>query len=56
MSNFGYSGPLAEFVLLGNVATRVKEKLEFDPAQMKITNSATADGFLRREYREGWKL
>jgi predicted dehydrogenase len=56
MSNFGYSGPLAEFVLLGNVATRVKEKLEFDPAEMKIINSATADGLLRREYREGWKL
>jgi hypothetical protein len=56
MSNFGYSGPLAEFVLLGNVATQFEGSIEFDPAELKITNNAKADETLRREYRDGWKL
>ena len=56
MSNFNYADPLAEFVLLGNVATQFESKIEFDPAAMKIVNNAKADGALRREYREGWSL
>lgn len=56
MSNFSYSGPLAEFCLLGNVATQIEGPLEFDPVTMKITNNAEADKMLRREYRKGWAL
>jgi len=56
MSNFEYSGPLAEFLLLGNVATLVEGPIEFDTAQCKITNNDKADAALRREYREDWKL
>jgi len=56
MSNFNYAGPLAEFVLLGNVATQVKEKIEFDPMAMKIVNNEKANSALRREYRQGWSL
>ena len=55
-SNFDYSGPLAEFLLLGNVATRFPEPLEFDPLACKITNHAEADAALRRQYRPGWSL
>jgi hypothetical protein len=56
MSNFDYAGPLAEFVLLGNVATLFGQQLEYDPVAMKIVNSPDADKALRREYREGWTL
>jgi len=56
MSNFEYSGPLAEFLLLGNVATLVEGPIEFDAARCGITNNDKANALLRREYREGWKL
>ena len=56
MSNFDYAGPLAEFVLLGNVATQFDRNIEFDPMTMKIVNSSEANNALRREYRKGWSL
>lgn len=56
MSNFDYADPLAEFVLLGNVATLVGRTTEFDPVEMKIVNNAEADQALRHEYRQGWSL
>ncbi len=56
MSNFDYAGPLAEFLLLGNVATQFDAELEFDPRACKIVNHARADAALRREYRKGWSL
>ena len=62
-SNFDWAGPLAEAVLLGNVALRVqlreeltKHALLWDPVAFRFTNSDTATGFLRREYRAGWTL
>ena len=54
--NFDYSGPLTEAVLLGNVAYRVGEKLQWDPVNLKATNCPEADEFIRREYRKGWTL
>ncbi len=56
MSNFDYSGPLTEFVLLGNVATLFGKSIEYDPAAMKIVNLPEANAALKREYREGWSL
>jgi hypothetical protein len=62
-SNFDWAGPLAEVVLLGNVALRLqlreeltRHKLLWDPANLQITNVAKANDFLRREYRQGWSL
>jgi predicted dehydrogenase len=62
-SNFDWAGPLAEAVLLGNVALRVQlrddltlGKLLWDPAALKFTNLADANQFLRRDYRTGWSL
>ena len=56
MSSFDYAGCLAEFVLLGNVATLAGEPIEFDPLEMKVVNNAQADAALGREYRQGWSL
>ena len=41
---------------LGTVALRAGEKVLFDSANMKITNVASANKYLRREYRKGWEL
>ncbi len=54
--NFEYSGALAETVLLGNVAYRTGQKIEWDPKALKATNCPEADAFLRPHYRKGWKL
>jgi predicted dehydrogenase len=54
--NFEYSGALAEAVLLGNVAYRAKETLEWDTKAGQVTNTSKAEPFLRREYRKGWTL
>lgn len=56
LSNFDYSGLLTEFVLLGNLAIRTGEKLDWDGENMKATNCPAADQYVRREYRKGWKL
>ena len=56
MSSFAYAAPLAEFVLLGNVATLVGETIEFDPTQMKVINNPQANAALERQYRQGWTL
>ncbi len=56
LSNFDYSGPLTEFVLLGNVAIRAGQKIEWDGQKLKATNCPEADKYIRREYRKGWSL
>ncbi|MFH1746168.1 MAG: Gfo/Idh/MocA family oxidoreductase, partial [Planctomycetota bacterium] len=55
-SNFDYAGPLTEAVLLGNVALRAQQRLEWDPDEMKVSNVPAANAYLRREYRAGWEL
>jgi len=54
--NFDYSGALTEAVLLGNVAYRVGQKIEWDPQALKAKNCPDAEKYLRREYRKGWTL
>ncbi len=56
MSNFNYSGLLAESVLLGNVAMRVGKKFTWDAENLKAVGCPEADQYLRREYRKGWTL
>jgi hypothetical protein len=53
-SNFEYSGPFTEAVLLGNVALRAKRRINWDPIAMKVTNIPEANQFITREYRSGW--
>ncbi len=53
--NFGYSGPLTESVLLGNVAYRVGKAIQWD-AKAMTTGDTVADALLKREYRDGWKI
>jgi predicted dehydrogenase len=55
---FSYAAPLTEVMLLGLVALRTGQgfPIEYDAANMRVTNSEDANAFLRREYREGWSL
>lgn len=62
-SNFDWAGPLAEAVLLGNVALRVQlreeltlYKLRWDAAGLRFQNLEDANKYLRRDYRAGWSL
>lgn len=54
--NFDYAGTMIEQMLLGLVAYRTGEKLQYDGAAGRVTNSAKADELLRRKYRDGWVL
>jgi predicted dehydrogenase len=56
-SNFDYSGPLSEMVLMGNLAVRFpNRRLLWDGQMMQVTNDKEADGYVRRQYRQGWTL
>jgi predicted dehydrogenase len=55
-NNFDYSGPLTEFTLMGNVALRARKSLEFDWKNLRITNEADANQYLKPELREGRTL
>jgi predicted dehydrogenase len=55
-SNFEISGPLTEWVLLGNIALRTRRKIEWDEASLTIKNDAEAQGMITKKYREGWEV
>ena len=62
-SNFDLSGPMAEVVLLGNIAVRMGQKLYekglklyYDGPNMKITNLPEANQYIQSPYRQGWTL
>jgi predicted dehydrogenase len=56
-ADFDYSGPLTELALLGNIAKKFPDQeLHWDNGQMKVTNLADANEWVRRPYRKGWKL
>ena len=62
-SNFEASGPMAEVVVLGNIAVRMSQqlyekglKLYYDGPNMRITNMPEANNYIRRQYRKGWSL
>jgi len=67
-SPFDYAGPLTETILMGNLALRSynlkdanghfpgRKKLLWDAPSMKITNFDEANQYVKRNYRQGWKL
>ena len=54
--NFDYNGLMTEQQMLGLAAYRAGAKLEYDGATGRVTNNEAANQFLRRTYRDGWKL
>jgi predicted dehydrogenase len=49
-----YAAQLTEVMLLGIVALRAGRKIQYDAANMRITNVPAANDFLQREARAGW--
>jgi predicted dehydrogenase len=55
-ADFEYSALLTEICLLGNVAKRMDTRIEWDAANMKVTNLPEANQYIRTTYRQGWTL
>lgn len=55
-SNFEYSVPLSEMVLLGVVAVRTGKRLEWDAQAGKVTNDPALNKYIQIAAREGWKV
>lgn len=54
--NFDYSGPMAETVLLGNVAYRVGKPFAWDAENLTALDCPEAEELLNEPCREGWPL
>jgi predicted dehydrogenase len=54
--NFEFSGRVTETLLLGNVATRCGQKLDWDRPNLRVVNSDLAQKYVRPERRSGWEL
>src|SRR5678815_4586464 len=55
-SNFEYSVPLSEMVLLGVVAMRTGKRLEWDAKSGRVTNDPKLNELIRIKARSGWKV
>ena len=55
-SPFEVAVPLNETMILGVVALRAGQPIDYDGAAGRVTNVAAANAYLDREYRKGWEL
>jgi hypothetical protein len=56
-TDFSYAGPLAESVIIGNIAARFPhETLTFDARALKFPNKPDANQYLTRTYRHEWSI
>lgn len=53
-SSFDIAGDLTEFVQIGCLAQRVNHRIEWDGKRARVTNLASANDFVGRDYRKGW--
>ena len=54
--HFGYAGPIMEATMLGAAAYRAGTRLDWDAANLRVTNAPEANAFLSRPYRPGWGM
>lgn len=55
-SDFSIAGPYAEWLALIGIAYRVPGKLLWDSKNLRFTNSAEANKYLKPVFRPGWEL
>ncbi len=56
-SNFDYSGPFTEWVVMGNLSLNFPgEVLKWDAANMRVTNNNKANKLVMRDYKNGYHL
>ena len=55
VSDFSYSGPLTESIILGTLAIRTGKDLEWSSKDMKISGNQEAADLVNVEARKGWR-
>lgn len=55
-SDFRVTSPFAEWLALAVIAWRVPGRLDWDSQNMRFSNSAAANRFVRPEFKKGWEL
>jgi len=55
-SSFDYAARLTEMVLLGVLAMRTGERIEWDGEQGEITNNPSLNEFIAVQARDGWRV
>lgn len=55
-ANFEFTGMVTETLHLGNVASMTGERLHWDRATMRATNTTSADKWVKPERRKGWEI
>jgi len=54
--DFDYGGKMIEMMMLGLVAYRAGKAVDYDPATGQVTNDKSANGFIGKQYRKGWRF
>jgi len=55
-SDFGYASTLTEGLLVGMLALRTGNRIQWDAKNMKAIGCPAADPFIRPEFRKGWEI
>src|ERR1035438_7533203 len=55
-SSFEYSARLTEMALVGVMAQRTNQDIEWDAANMRVTNHSDFERFVREPARRGWNV
>lgn len=55
-AGFWYSGPFTEALLVGNLATRLQKRIEWDSINMEAWHAPEADAIIRKQYRKGFGI
>ncbi|WP_206107880.1 Gfo/Idh/MocA family protein [Paludisphaera rhizosphaerae] len=55
-SNFAFAAVQTEALLVGNIAMRTGEAVDYDGVSGRITNSSAAQELVKGTYRKGWEL
>jgi predicted dehydrogenase len=55
-AGFAYSGPFTEALLIGNLASRLQKRIQWDAAAMRAVDAPEADPIIRKHYRDGFGI
>ena len=55
-SNFSVAGPFTEWIVMGVIALHFEGKLEWDAANMRFSNNAEANKYIKPTFRKGWSF
>jgi hypothetical protein len=56
LASFDYAGPFTEAMLLGNLALRCGQRIEWNSSALRVTNSESAQALVHKAYRRGFEL